>query len=83
MSAQLALATAADSSRFLPEPHAGWTVPVGIVLVLLAGFWLVRKLIKLALVAVVIAAVLFAYQGGAFDHYVDKGKQVIQKQQQG
>lgn len=68
---------AATSSHFLPDPQAGITVPVGVVLVGLAMLSIARKLLTLALMAVVVAALVFAYQGGAFDHFVDKGNQLI------
>jgi hypothetical protein len=75
--------TVSASSHFLPDPQAGLTVPVGVVLVGLAVLSIARKLVKLALVAVVVAALIFAYQGGAFDHFVDKGKHLIDEHDNG
>jgi hypothetical protein len=75
-----ALGALVSATHPLPEPKAGWTIPLAIVLALLAVFALLKKLIALALLATLAAAVFFAYQGGAFDHYVDQGKQVLQNQ---
>jgi len=68
------------ASRPLPEPDAAWTIPVAIILAALAVFALVRKLIFLALIGAIAAALFFAYQGGAFDSWVDRGKQVVNNQ---
>jgi uncharacterized membrane protein len=73
-------ATFVAASHPLPEPSASWTIPIGIVLVVLALFALVRKLIFLGLLAAIIAVLFFVYQGGGFDKYVDKGKQVVHNQ---
>jgi hypothetical protein len=69
--------------HFLPDPQAGLTIPVGVVLVGLAAFSLARKLVKLALFVVIVAAIVFAYQGGAFNHFVDRGKHLIQQHDNG
>jgi hypothetical protein len=74
---------ATSASRFLPDPQAGITIPVGIVLVGFAVLFIARKLVKLALVAVVVAVIVFAYQAGAFNHFVDKGKHLIQQHDNG
>lgn len=68
------------ASHPLPEPNASWTIPVAILLAVFAVFALVRKLIFLGILAIAAAAVFFAYQGGAFDHWVDQGKQVVNDQ---
>jgi hypothetical protein len=68
------------ASHPLPEPDAAWTIPIAILLAVFALFALVRKLIFLAVVAVAAAALFFAYQGGAFDSWVDKGKSVVDDQ---
>ncbi len=74
---------AAQSAHFLslklPDPKAKYTVPIIVILAVLAGIALMRKLMAIALLAVVIAAGFLAYQAGAFNHWVDKGKQVIQQ----
>lgn len=72
--------TVVAASHPLPEPDAAWTIPIAILLAVFALFALVRKLVFLALLAVVVAALFFAYQGGAFDSWVDKGKQVVDNQ---
>lgn len=69
----------AAGSRPLPEPRAGWTVPIAVVLALLALFWLVRKLLLAAVVAALVAAAVLAYQAGAFNAYVDRGKAVLRQ----
>lgn len=61
----------------LPNPAAVFTIPVIVVLGGLALFWVARKLVTLALIAAIIAAVVLAYQAGAFDHYVGNGKQTV------
>jgi hypothetical protein len=61
----------------LPEPTAKVTIPIIIVFALLALLAMVRKLIALALIAIIIVAGFAAYQSGAFDHWVDKGKQIV------
>jgi len=65
----------------LPEPTAKVTIPIAIVFALLALLAIVRKLVALALVAIIVAGVFIAYQSGAFDQWVDKGKQIIQQHQ--
>ncbi|MBX6371456.1 MAG: hypothetical protein IRZ02_04280 [Acidothermus sp.] len=63
----------------LPVPKTSFTIPIVVVFAILAAIALLRKLIGLAVIAAVIAAVFIAYQSGAFDHWVDKGKQVIEQ----
>jgi hypothetical protein len=63
----------------IPEPKASFTVPIIVVFALLTALAVLRKLISLALLALVIAIGFVAYQSGAFNHWVDKGKQVIQQ----
>ncbi|MDQ1689224.1 MAG: hypothetical protein QOK42_2199 [Frankiaceae bacterium] len=65
------------SSGQLPEPDASWTIPAAIVLGVIALILLVRKLIFFAVVLALLAAAFVAYQSGAFDEWVDKGKGVI------
>lgn len=83
MITEVLVAVTAASSHVLPRPQAGVTIPIGIALVALAVVWILRKLALLAFLAVVIAGLVFAYQGGAFDHYVDKGKQILHNQESG
>ena len=61
----------------LPQPTAKVTVPIIVVFALLALLALVRKLVALALIAIIVAGGFVAYQSGAFDKWVDKGKSVI------
>jgi len=61
----------------LPEPTTKVTIPIIVVFALLALLALVRKLIALALIAIIVAGVFVAYQSGAFDKWVDKGKQIV------
>lgn len=49
------------------------------IFAVLALIALLRKLIGLALIALIVAGAFVAYQSGAFDHWVDKGKQVIEQ----
>ena len=65
----------------LPAPHASVTVPLIVVFAVLAAIALLRKLIAIALIAIVLVATFAAYQSGAFGHWVDKGKQVVQQHQ--
>ena len=64
----------------LPEPTAKVTIPIIVVFALIALLAIVRKLIALALIAIIIVGGFIAYQSGAFDKWVDKGKQVIDQQ---
>jgi hypothetical protein len=64
----------------LPEPSGAVTVPVIVIVGLLVVFALVRKLIALAIIGLLVAGLVVAYQAGALDHWVDKGKQVIQQE---
>jgi len=64
----------------LPEPTAKVTIPIIVVFALIALLAIVRKLIALALIAIIIVGGFVAYQSGAFDKWVDKGKQVIDQQ---
>lgn len=78
----MALLTAAHSLAHvaavkLPEPTAKVTVPIIVVFALLALLAVVRKLIALALIAIIIVGGFVAYQSGAFDKWVDKGKQIV------
>jgi hypothetical protein len=63
----------------LPAPKSKVTVPVMVVFALLAVIAIVRKIIVLAVVGVIVVALFAAYQSGAFNSWVDKGKQVIQQ----
>ena len=65
------------ASRDLPEPDPSWTVPAAVLFGAVALFALVRKIVFLAFVAALLAAGFIAYQSGAFDQWVDKGKVVI------
>jgi len=56
------------------------TRALSLVFALLAILALVRKLIALALIAIIVVGGFVAYQSGAFDKWVDKGKQVINQQ---
>ncbi len=64
----------------LPEPTAKVTIPIIVVFALIALLAVVRKLIALALIAIIIVGGFVAYQSGAFNKWVDKGKQVIDQQ---
>lgn len=64
----------------LPEPHAIATYPVVAILAVLVVIALMRKLLSLAVIALVVAGLVVAYQGGALDHWVDKGKTAIEQQ---
>jgi len=64
----------------LPQPAAKFTVPIIVVFALLALLALVRKLVALASIAIIIVGGFIAYQSGAFNKWVDKGKQVIDQQ---
>ena len=64
----------------LPEPSGAVTIPVIVIIGLLVLFALVRKLIALAIVGLLVAGLIVAYQAGALDHWVDKGKQVIEQE---
>ena len=63
----------------LPEPTAKVTVPIIVVFALLAILAFVRKLISIALIAIIIVGGFVAYQSGAFDKWVDNGKTIIQQ----
>ena len=63
----------------LPEPTAKVTVPIIVVFALLALLAFVRKLISIALIAIIIVGGFVAYQSGAFDKWVDNGKTIIQQ----
>jgi hypothetical protein len=64
----------------LPEPATKFTVPIIVVFALLALLAIARKVIGLALIALIVAGVFIAYQAGAFNQWVDKGKEIIQQQ---
>ena len=64
----------------LPAPTAKVTVPIIVVFALLALLALVRKLIAIALIAIIIVGGFVAYQSGAFNKWVDKGKQIVNQQ---
>jgi hypothetical protein len=64
----------------LPEPQGNITIPVVAVIALVVVFSLVRKLVALALIGVIAGGLVIAYQAGALDHWVDKGKQIINEQ---
>lgn len=74
------LSAAHEVAAKLPQPTAKVTVPIIVVFALLALLALVRKLVALTLVAVIVAGAFVAYQAGAFDKWVDKGKSVINQQ---
>lgn len=76
-SALTAASTAHIVAAKLPQPTAKFTVPIIVVFALLALLALVRKLIALALIAIIIVGGFIAYQSGAFDKWVDQGKHVI------
>ena len=61
----------------LPVPKKSVTVPVIIIFAVLAAVALVRKLIAVALIAVIICVGFLAYQSGALNHWVDKGKAAV------
>jgi hypothetical protein len=63
----------------LPAPTAKVTIPIIVVFALLAVLALVRKLVAIALIAIIVVGGFVAYQSGAFNKWVDKGKQVIQQ----
>ncbi|WP_041834921.1 hypothetical protein [Acidothermus cellulolyticus] len=69
----------AAAARVLPVPKLSFTIPVIVIFAVLALIALLRKLIGLALIALIVAGAFVAYQSGAFDHWVDKGKQVIEQ----
>jgi hypothetical protein len=61
----------------LPRPKKTVTIPVVIIFAVLAAIALVRKLIAIALIAVIICIGFLAYQSGALNHWVDKGKSAV------
>jgi hypothetical protein len=63
----------------LPSPKKSVTIPVIIIFAVLAGIALVRKLIAIALIALVICVGFLLYQSGALNHWVDKGKAAVQQ----
>jgi hypothetical protein len=63
----------------LPEPKAAVTIPVIIIFAVLVLIGLMRKVMVLAVIAAIICVGFLLYQAGAFDHWVDKGKGVIQQ----
>ena len=63
----------------LPSPKKSVTIPVIVIFAVLAAIALVRKLIAVALIAVIICVGFLAYQAGAFNHWVDKGKSAVQQ----
>lgn len=63
----------------LPEPKPALTIPVIIIFAALVLIALVRKVIVLAVLAAIVCIGFLAYQSGALDHWVDKGKSVIQQ----
>jgi hypothetical protein len=67
----------------LPEPNASWTIPTAVGLGLIALYSLVKKLIVLALVLAVLAGGFVAYQNGAFDKWVDRGRSLTDQIQNG
>lgn len=75
-----AASTAHVMAAKLPQPSGKFTIPIIVVFALLALLALVRKLVALALIALIIVGGFIAYQSGAFNHWVDKGKQVIDQQ---
>jgi len=77
LSAAQAAQAAHEVAAKLPEPTAKVTVPIIVVFALLALLALARKLVALALIAIIVAGVFVAYQSGAFDQWVDKGKSII------
>ncbi len=63
----------------LPVPKKKITIPVIVIFAVLAAIAVVRKLIAVALIAVIICIGFLAYQSGAFNHWVDKGKAAVQQ----
>jgi hypothetical protein len=61
----------------LPSPKKSVTIPVIIIFAVLAAIALVRKLIAVALLAVIICVGFLLYQSGALNHWVDKGKNAV------
>jgi hypothetical protein len=61
----------------LPVPKKTVTIPVIVIFAVLAAIALVRKLIAIALIAVIICIGFLAYQSGALNHWVDKGKAAV------
>jgi hypothetical protein len=61
----------------LPEPKAAVTIPIIVIFAVLVFIGLVRKVMVLAVVAAIVCIGFLAYQSGAFNHWVDKGKTVI------
>ena len=63
----------------LPEPKAAVTIPVIIIFAVLVLIAVMRKLMALAVIAAIVCVGFLLYQSGALDHWVDKGKGVIQQ----
>jgi hypothetical protein len=62
----------------LPTPKKSVTIPVILIFAVLAGIAILRKLIALALIAIIVCIGFLAYQSGALNHWVDKGKAAVQ-----
>jgi uncharacterized membrane protein YphA (DoxX/SURF4 family) len=63
----------------LPEPKAAVTIPIIVIFAALVLIGLMRKVVALVVVAAIVCIGFLAYQSGAFNHWVDKGKTVIQQ----
>jgi hypothetical protein len=61
----------------LPHPKPAVTIPIIVIFAILVFVALARKVIGLAIVAAVVCIGFLAYQAGAFNHWVDKGKSVV------
>jgi hypothetical protein len=61
----------------LPVPKKQVTIPVIVIFAVLALIAIVRKLIAVALLAVIVCVAFLLYQSGAFNHWVDKGKNAV------
>jgi uncharacterized membrane protein YphA (DoxX/SURF4 family) len=69
-----------DVAAKLPKPKPKVTIPVIVIFAVLLLIGLLRKLVALAVIAAVVCIGFLAYQSGALNHWVDKGKQAIQQQ---
>ena len=63
----------------LPEPKAAVTIPIIVIFAVLVLIGLMRKVMALAVIAAIICVGFLLYQSGALNHWVDKGKGVIQQ----
>jgi hypothetical protein len=63
----------------LPEPKAAVTIPIIVIFAVLVLIGLMRKVMALAVLAAIVCIGFLLYQSGALNHWVDKGKGVIQQ----